>query len=280
MSAAAHPRPVDEELDAEATLVSIMAEMNALEGQERYGALLQWARSEWWSPILMMCEGDQGKMAREAWRTLKAELDADTPARRWAKSDIGAGRASIKRLLCPEAASGADYACLPFRIYWTQEDEPWIAGAVGCPPVFDLERLKRWEHLDISDVILWNPKSNAVQLAGDAGRSLIQPYCPDGAIQVYDHDGRFFRAWAANRLATWALGQKKQRGEWLHPVTEPRDGGLPGVLAIGGIERQQWSSLCAEKLIAPVGADPRVLRRAVIASANLPRIEEAARANG
>ena len=225
--------------------------------EDRHATLSAWARSPAWHPVLMICEGWQGKLGLEAYRAREADLASPTVGRAWWDANPSYGRGSIYRLLDVPHEAGAQLATMPFRIMRYDEHD-WIAGAVGyqMPNAY-------WTHLDITDVVLWSPRTNETRLYGDVkgDRALIIPELLDDAPVVYSDGHNFMKAWAAKRLA------------------EKRDGDLPGILAVGGLH-QNWASLGAETLLAGPCVDKQQLGRAVMASARLPGVREASFARG
>ena len=271
----------EEQAAAEAALVELMEQIRALEEPERGDALLWWARSPYWHTVLMMAEGWHGALAREAWRVLKRNLDADTPGRRWDKLDHGVGRASITRLLGMEGDAGAYYATAPFRSWIDDDQRPWIAGAIGAPPIFG-DAAMSWLHLDIREVILWDPRANEVRLAGEHASyaGFVMPDHAPVRLTVWGDGRAFFRAWAAARAQQFKVLQAAARGEWKHPAAELPDSGLPGALLIGSIGRARWPSCDAETVIAGPGLAAGELQAAAIRAANLPSFEGGSRGRG
>lgn len=268
--------------ETEAHLLAIMEEIRDLDGHDRRDALIDWARSEWWHPAQMLYLDWPGKLAREAWRALKQELEADTPSRRWNNAPHAHGRPSIARLCGMEGSPFATYACAPFRTYIDDDERSWIAGAVGAMPMLDSKRMMRWNHLDITDVILWDPRTGEGRLAGEhhSTSNLILPYIQDERMTVYGDTGAYFRAWAGRRARTAELGQRKARGEWNHPVCEPDDGGLPGALILGEVGKVQWRGVTAATVIASTGVTKDELRGAALRAAHLPKFTEGGDARG
>lgn len=212
----------------------------------------------------MLCEDWQGKVAREADRALQTDLAADSPGRAWFNAAVSIGRAGIHRLLGIGQVPGCAYASAPFRTL-EYDERSWIAAAIGAV-VGDL----RWTHLDIRDVILWDPRTGETRLYGDAPRQphLVVPDICDDRVRVYSDARAYFAAWAARRLLT-----AQSKGEWLHPVAVPRDGNLPGILVLGDLHQSGWSYVHAETLIADAGINQHDLYRAVLASRGMPSIE-------
>lgn len=262
--------------DAECTetFVGWMEQLNALEGPERHAALSDWAGGNMFSACGFLLEGWQGKLHREAWRRREADLDAATPGKAWNDADYKAGQETTARLLGVSGWKDSFYAAFPFRTLWTQEDEPWIAGAVGCPPLLDPAKMRYWSHLDIRHVIYWNPKTGAARLDDEAPNTshVVLPEVRDDELTVYADVRAFFSAWARRR------GDHRYiRSEgW----AENRDGHLPGALIMGDPRKVRWPIHCAGTLIAGPGIDRNTLSNMVLRSANLPRILEASVGRG
>lgn len=192
--------------------------------------------------------------------------------RAWLAANWSAKRATICRALKIDPAEpGASYATGPFAIM--QEDgASWIAGAVGIWRAFDPTN---WSVDDISDVILWNPRTGEIRILGDTSPTLITPDRPEPRLTVYGQGFAFFRAWADRRAEILARIRIAHES---HRVTgsEPTDSGIPGALVIGDLAKIEWRNLGAAVLVAGPGTDARKLNRAVIRSARLPRIESLA----
>ena len=262
---------------SEAALAQYMADLCQLPNDDQHAALSNWARSDHWHPALMICTGWQGSVARAAWDALKADLAAATPGRRWDQIDPQIGRASICRLLKLEGEAAAAYAAAPFRT-WTDDDgRSWIAGAIGCRPFLDAAAATRWCHLDIRDVLLWEPRTGEVIVAGEH-RSISTFVMPDHVsdrLMVWGEGSAFFRAWAHARARTGQLAMRRAAGDWAHPVTEPRDGGLPGGLLIGNIRRATWPMPDVRSVTAGQGVTVGELHYAAACAARLPLFVEA-----
>lgn len=263
--------------ESQAALVELMAEIRDLPDEDRHEALVWWARSPLWGAPLMLCLDWQGRIARDAYRALKRELAADTPGRRWNMLEPSVGRASIHRLLALTGDPAAIYAAAPFRS-WTDDDgRAWIAGAIGCPPYFDNDAALRWEHLDITDVILWDPRTNEARIAGEHASTsvFVMPEQPDPRLTIWGDCGAFFRAWAARRVRTGKLWIMRARGEWQHPIDEPADGNLPGGLLIGDAFRARWPVTDSTTIVAGAGLSATELHAAAFRAARLPVFEGA-----
>lgn len=263
--------------ETEAELVQFMADVRDAPDEDRHATLLWWARSPYWSPILMMCGGWQGKIARNAARALKRELAADTPGKRWNGLPHDVGRASIERLLGMRDHPSHIYACAAFRTWIDDDGRSWIAGAVGAPPILS-RGISDWLHLDISDVVLWDPRTNETRLVGEhqSTANFVLPEIVDLRVTLWADGGAFFRAWAARRARKADLFRAVSNGKWKHPVMEDRDSGLPGGLVIGDIGRARWPS-DALSGVSAVTAGPGLthaeLHHCAVRSANFPRFE-------
>lgn len=209
-----------------------------------------------------------------------AALKEDTPAKRWEEAGHATGRASIIRMLGLEGYAHADYATMPFRVLVAADGSPRIACAIGCPPIYDRDRVLDWTHLDIREVLLWEPRQNRIDVAGDEGCShLILPDVQDDRLTVFADPRAYLRAWAGRRIRIAEQGSRRARGECLHPVSEGTDGGLPGALIIGEPVQPGWHRVTAKTVVAGAGTDKATLFKAAVASANLPRFEEMAGAD-
>lgn len=268
--------------DTTAELVEFWEQINETADEYRHETLVWFARSPWWHMCGMMLTGWQGKLHRDAWRALSADLAKDTPGRRWDAAPYARGRASIARLLGCEGHPGAGYITAAFRAWIDDDDRSWIAGAVGCPRCFDLEALENWRHLDIEEVILWCPRTGEARLAGEheSTARLILPCEHDTSLTVWGDAGAFFRAWAANRRRLAEMVQRKAMGEWAHPVIECPDGELPGALIVGDVGAVRWADVSASTIIAGPGVTKSELRAAALRAARLPNFTEGGDARG
>ncbi len=177
--------------------------------------------------------------------------------RAWLQANWPANRATICRALKIDPNEpGATYATGPFAIM-SEDGANWIAGAVGIWRAF---KPGDWSVDDISDVILWNPRTGEVRLLGDEGAVLIVPDRPEPRLTVYADGFAFFRAWADRRAETLAR----------------IDSDIPGALAIGDLKDINWRETGASVLVAGPGIDAKKLNSAVIRSARLPRVESLA----
>ncbi len=193
-----------------------------------------------------------------------------TPGQQWLRGQRRA-KAICKELCIDPAEPGASYAIGPFAIL-TVDERPWIAGAVGIWRAF---KPRDWEPDDITDVILWSPRTGELRLLDDDGPALILPANPEPRLTVYGEGLAFFRAWADRRAATFASVRTAFANHRVAGV-EPHDSDIPGALAIGDLAKLPWMQANASVLVAGPGIDGRRLNAAVIRSARLPRVEMAA----
>lgn len=199
---------------------------------------------------------------------------AGSPGAVWMRARYERGRASICRALhIDRSEPTAAYATLPFAIVEDEEGETQIAGAIGIYPAFSVGD---WTSVDISDVILWSPRTNRVRIMGEARSAscLVLPaIIPTDRLAVYGDGFAFFRAWADNRAYIAALAVERAKGKWVHGVIEPADSGIPGALAIGDLNKMRIADIDTHVLVAGPGIDAAKLKSALFRSANLPRVE-------
>lgn len=192
--------------------------------------------------------------------------------RKWLSTNWSANRATICRALKIDPAEpGATYATGPFAIM-AEDGANWIAGAVGIWRALDP---LPWSVDDITEVILWNPRTGQVRFLDDVGPGVVIPAKPEQRLTVYADGFAFFRAWADRRAEILARIRIAHEG---HRVTavEPLDSAIPGALAIGDLAKIHWRDIGASVLVAGPGVDAKKLNRAVIRSAHLPRVESLA----
>jgi len=191
--------------------------------------------------------------------------------RRWLHAPRRHSDTIYRMLKIDPQDAGAGYAIAPFTVL-EDDGKHWIAGAVG---MWRALRPLEWCSDDVTAVILWNPRSNELRLAGEIEPSLILPDHVPARITIYGDGFAFFRAWADQRAATFEClryAAACQRAA----LAEPGDSDIPGALAIGALHKLDWRSTDAAVLVAGPGVDPRELNRAVIRSARLPRVESMA----
>jgi hypothetical protein len=263
--------------DADTAIVAIMAQVRDCSPEEQHATRVAWARSPWAHPLMMLMEGWQGEVARASYAALKRDLGRDTPGRRWDACEPANGRASILRLLDIADEPVAAYAAAPFRTWVDDDDRSWIAGAVGIMPFLDPDAAIRWRHIDIREVILWDPRTNEARIAGEplSRSDYVLPDYTDGTLKVWGDPAAFFRAWAAERVRIASLIRAEAQGQWAHPIVEPADGGLPGALLVGDVADARWPRVDATTIVAEEGASLTDMRWAAVRAAGLPQFAEA-----
>jgi hypothetical protein len=249
-------------------LRTIAAYIDELDGSDRTEALVEFYRSGWFHPGIVTFEGITGQIGREAHRAFTALLDRESCSRSWSQSSTSIGRASIARLTGCAGHASSFFATFPFRSMVDDRGEFVVGAAVGCERLHETRGAWDWAHFDIEHVILWNPKTNVAEIAGDLGGGIILPDDRE-RLAVYADPAAFFRAWVAARIDFL-----DRRDRWtIHQPQERRDNELPGALVIGGLGNIPWASIGAGTLIAGPGVDADELKRAVVRSAGLPVVE-------
>lgn len=197
-----------------------------------------------------------------------------SPGDLWLDADRSKGRATIARVLGVEGLPASDYATAPFRYLWTQEDEPWIAGAIGCPPM--IHGLEEWSPADIRHVVLWNPITNTGAVLGEARDQplFIAPRGMRDELTVYADIGAFFHEWARRRHEALIALQTTEG------LRECPDSAIPGALVLGDPSEVRIRLGAGAAFRAGPGLDDITLRRAIRRSANLPSVLEARGARG
>lgn len=258
------------------------ARIDALQGYERNAALLQWARYLGTGAIVGLCQDDLGRITREASAVFAAALAKDTPGKAWADADPAVGRASIARLSDIEGHPAAWYATLPFRTL-RYDDRDWIAAAVGSERLLAWKQQDaghRWCHLDITDVILWDPLKNEARIMGEHPSSprIVTPARRE-RLAVYAAPDAFFSAWAARRIEALVHHQSMTA---THGALDYEDSHneMPGALIVGDIGRATWPACDAAQVAPAAGCDPDALRDCIMRSAGLPTILTRKRARG
>lgn len=198
-----------------------------------------------------------------------------TPGDIWHSTPYSHHRKAIfKALRVDPSDPSAGFACACFRVV-ADQGVTYIAGAVGCPPHLNLEAFKDWTPDAISDVVLWNPRTNDLKALGEAKSQavLIAPTSPHDPLTVYQDGFAFFRAWLERRSEFYVRNQMSIRQEWVHPNTEPSDSLIPGALIIGkASDIKHWPYLHDATLVAGAGCDESALKNSVWRSAHIPQV--------
>lgn len=195
-------------------------------------------------------------------------------ARSWHAVPFEHGRTAIfNALRIDRSELSAAYATAAFRIVM-DDGINWIAGAIGCQPCLDIDRLLNWYPDDITSVILWNPKLNEVRIMGEAKTQpmLVHGSLPHDELTIYGTGFPFFRAWADQRAATFERYRANLTKQWKHKTSEPVDGDCPGALAVGNLDKITWRELNVPLLNAGPGIDAKALSNAVYRAARIPRV--------
>lgn len=259
--------------------------VDALQGNTRERALLDWARFMAASApnmTLGMLTDDIGRISREALATLKRNLATDTPAKAWADADPAVGRASIAALVGLKDHAAAWYATMPMR-HIRYEDRDWIGGALGSERLLAWKQQDagyRWCHLDIVDVILWDPATNEARVMGEhiSSPRIVMPARTD-TLYVFGSAAAFFKAWAKRRVDALMHHQSMHRDFGPHDFEDTHNE-APGALIVGDIARAVWPSCDAATLIPAAGCEPAALQDCIMRSAGLPTIQTRKAARG
>lgn len=191
-------------------------------------------------------------------------LRKDTPAKRWWNLDA-THAATARALRINPQDDGAAYALIPFRLARTPEG-PRILVAHPCPRFFAPQD-PDW--LGIETVLSWEPNSNTVQVEGDPSPRLVGAW-RDDATTLFNDPRAFFQAWAQRR-AQFAIQREVYSGKSWH--TAPAECDLaPGQLIVGDASKVRWNPAAMPEHVECVGIDPRVVNKAVLRAAHLPRL--------
>lgn len=197
------------------------------------------------------------------------------PGAIWHSVPYGHGRASIfKALHIDPREPSAGFACACFRIV-ADDGVNYIAGAVGCPPHLDLERFQEWTPDNVSEVILWNPRTAELRVLGEAKSQtiLIAPRHAE-IITVFKDGYAFFRAWAERRAEFAARKQGVLNNAWVHPMPETSDSLIPGALIVGDtMAVKGWGALSQATLIPGPGVSEDELKKSVWRASDIPSVK-------
>jgi hypothetical protein len=197
-----------------------------------------------------------------------------TPAQAWWHAPHERGRARIYAALKIDPTEPtAPYACALFRAL-DLDDATWIASPTAGFPCLAVDAVLRSAPEDIPDVILWSPRTGTLRIAGESANTpaLITPHPAPETLTVYGDGYAFFRAWADARAEFFARWRSARAGTSFIP-TEPTDGGMPGALVIGDLDKIHWRHTGASVLVAGPGVPAAKLKTAVFRSARLPRVQ-------
>lgn len=189
-------------------------------------------------------------------------LSKDTPAKQW--WNLEPGHASVYRAMCinPEEYA-ASYALAPFRV-GRIDGRAVVMVAYPCPRLF-APYDEDW--LSVETVIAWNPIDDTATILGDPDAQLVGSFRDDSA--VYAGPRSFFQAWAQRRAAFAVQRQMADGKEW---AVVPAELDLaPGCLIVGKPDAVRWNAYAMPRDLECVGIDARVINRAILRAANLPR---------
>ena len=187
------------------------------------------------------------------WRRAERATRANLPkARAWKARALGLNPAPLHNAI---ALSGM--APIMF-------DERWhLALALPQPhPVDGLLDL-------IEEVVLIDPAANTAQVMGDPRATHIAPGQTLDRLSVTSDPKAWARAIALDRLEWWQTRRARRRNLQAEPTWI---GDVPSALILAPLKRVRWADFHAK--IIDVPADMRRdVQRAIMAQANLPRVE-------
>lgn len=143
-------------------------------------------------------------------------------------------------------------------------DERWqLAVAVPQPSPLD-------HAVDPNtDVVVIDPRTGKAQVMGDHGRSMVAPSNSPDRLTVTTDAKAWARSIATARLEWWHLRQARRHAMKAEPTFS---GEIPAALLLGKPDKADWSALRAGVIEVPADLR-RLVHRAVVAQARLPRIE-------
>ncbi len=182
----------------------------------------------------------------------------DSPAKTWWDCQPY-HPATSRALKIDRAQEGGVYALAPFRL-WHDGTRHLILAAYPCPRILGPIDM---DCTGIETVFAWNPVTDEAFALGDETPGL---FGNTHGETVFRSPLEFFQSWAIERakfFVSWAVTKGR---DWQHVADTDA---CPGSLAIGPIDRIQWTHLPRE--FEARGIDPTELNRAIIRQANLPR---------
>lgn len=225
-------------------------------------------------PVLIChVEHPASRVLKQAFSVWTYEYKQETPAKLWSQSRVM--HPSVYRSLqIDKDEVGARYAALPFRP--AKVDDEWRILAAFPPERFLSGQASHWTHLDIEAVVSWHPPSGKFEVLGDPAPQLLLPRDLDFEKEgkVYGDFFAFARNWAERRAAFWQLRQDHLANKWVHPIVEPRDGNIPGILAIGDPAKIRWPLSDLPELLTCIGIDRNAVNSAIFKQTKLPRVVE------
>lgn len=185
-----------------------------------------------------------------------------TPAKQWWGLDVyhpAVGRA----LRIDRTQDGGAYALLPFR-FCRYDGKPLILAAYPCPPLLSVDA----DWLQISAVIAWDPVSDTAHVLDGDGPQLVGRLT-DFSNEIHGSPRAFFQAWAIRRAAFAVQWQTAKSRRWDAVPTEREE--VPGALVIGDISKIPLAPSLMPTHLECVEIDPKIVNRAIMRAARLPR---------
>ena len=192
------------------------------------------------------------------------ETKRDTGGKDW--WDAKAGHDAIYRALnVDKADEGAFYATMPFRLF-NDGERYIILVAYPVPRVLGPVDM---DHLDIEQVLAWDPVKDEAWLWRDDGPALFGPepeMTGNEEHVLFANPRDMFVEWMMARAQAWMRFKQSKKRDW-HQFIE-RDT-CPGQLSVGDLDAINWSNL--PKSFEARGFDIQKLNRAILRGANVPR---------
>lgn len=187
------------------------------------------------------------------WRRAERATRTNLPkARRWKARAIN---------LNPEPLHNAIALSGFVPIMW--EDRWHLGVALPQPrPLGDL--------LDkVDEVVLIDPETNTAHVMGDDRATHVSPRLHRDHISVTTDPKAWAREIALHRLEWWHLRADRRRNLQAEPTWT---GDIPTGLILGDPKKVRWADFDAKVIAVPADMQ-RVINRAVLAQARLPRVE-------
>ncbi len=169
------------------------------------------------------------------------------------------------------------YATLMCRLMRI-DGKPVIVVAYPCPRTFveteTFEESFPW--MVIKDLIIWDPTSNQARPFETFNPGLKGAF-PEGDVgKVYGDPKAWLQDWARSR-AQWLIHRNAIAAQqWTKPPEEPDH--CPGVLMLGDPDKIHWPAFEMPRNIEVIGAPAAQINKAIMRSAQLPRVRQTHRA--
>lgn len=190
-------------------------------------------------------------------------LGKDCPGKTWFYADIERRAPIYRALRIDPGDMGAVYAVAPFRLARIDE-RVVILAAYPCPRILT-PCDENW--FGIETVVAWDPVANQATILGDSEPQLVGSF--DNRNALFADPLTFFQCWARDR-AVFAVQRQTIAGtDW---QSAPREVDMvPGCLIVGAPAKIRWNPSALPADLECVGIDARIINRAILASARLPR---------